>query len=65
MEDKFSGDMWDEVAPVARAARCRRLADEARKLASLHPGMNAEYLRLADGWDALARRIEEGAEEKS
>ena len=62
-DDKLSEDEWDRLTPAARAERCRRLADQARNDASRYPKQSAQFLRLAQGWESLARRTEQDAPE--
>jgi len=59
MDSIFSADQWNRLDKHARAAMCRRFAEEAELLAqSAHPDVQQNYEDVADKWLHLAAVIE-------
>jgi hypothetical protein len=58
---RFNVEDWNRLTPSQRVAQCRRIAKEARTLATQGngAGMTNAYLEVARGWENLADEIEQ------
>lgn len=57
-------DEYGELPPLARAKRCRALAEHARRAAGkVNGSIRESYLMLADQWERLAVEAEKRAAE--
>ena len=59
LSSDFNAEEWMRLTRPERAERCRREADEARRLSIKASGdMKLSYTELAESWDQLADEIE-------
>ena len=60
MEPNFKADEFSRLTPSQRVAWCRRMAEEAARLAegAANPLVRTAYVELSKQWTALANEIE-------
>ena len=60
MEPNFKADEFSRLGPRDRVIWCRRMAEEAARLAgaAASPAVRAAYVELSKQWTALADEIE-------
>ena len=60
MEPNFKADEFTRLAPSERVAWCRRMAEEAARLAeaAASPPVHTAYVELSKQWTALANEIQ-------
>ena len=61
MDNRFSPEEWAKLSADGRLHLCVSMARELREIAEPALVAGADYLRIADKWDALASEMAQAA----